>query len=62
LHKSCKWDWTQVITTLVKFFPFHKKHKQKMITHNGDNYANKFYNMIYLDDINKVNIKKNKVK
>jgi hypothetical protein len=33
-----------------------------MITHNGDNYANKFYNMIYLDDINKVNIKKNKVK
>jgi predicted Rossmann-fold nucleotide-binding protein len=39
-----------------------KKHKQKMITHNGDNYANKFYNMIYLDDINKVNIKKNKVK
>ena len=33
-----------------------------MITHNGNNYANKFYNMIYLDDINKVNIKKNKVK
>ena len=22
LHKSCKWDWTQVMTTLVKFFPF----------------------------------------
>ena len=33
-----------------------------MITHNGDNYANKFYNIIYLDDNNKVNIKKNKVK
>ena len=33
-----------------------------MITPNGDNYANTFYNMIYLDDINKVNIKKNKVK
>ena len=39
-----------------------KKYKQKMITHNGDNYTNKFYNMIYLDDNNKVNIKKNKVK
>jgi hypothetical protein len=33
-----------------------------MITHNGDNYTNKFYNMIYLDDNNKVSIKKNKVK
>ena len=26
------------------------------------NYTNKFYNMIYLDDNNKVNIKMNKVK
>ena len=26
------------------------------------NYTNKFYNMIYLDFNNKVNIKKNKVK
>ena len=25
-----------------------------MITHNGDNYTNTFYNMIYLDDNNKV--------
>ena len=33
-----------------------------MITHNGDNYTNKFYNMIYLDVNNKVNIKKNKEK
>ena len=34
-----------------------------MITHNGNNYTNKFYNMaIYLDDNNKVSIKKNKVK
>jgi len=32
-----------------------------MITRNGGNYANKFYNMIYLDDNNKVSIKKNKV-
>ena len=41
-----------------------QKYKQKMITHNGDNYmyTNKFYNMIYLDDNNKVSIKKNKVK
>ena len=39
-----------------------QKHKQQMITHNGDNYTNKFYNMIYLDDNNKVSIKKNKVK
>ena len=23
-----------------------------MITHNGENYTNKFYNMIYLDDNN----------
>jgi hypothetical protein len=41
-----------------------QKYKQNMITHtsNGDNYTNKFYNMIYLDDNNKVSIKKNKVK
>jgi len=39
-----------------------QKYKQKMITHNGENYTNKFYNMIYLDDNNKVSIKKNKVK
>ena len=32
-----------------------QKHKQQMITHNGDNYTNKFYNMIYLDVNNKVN-------
>ena len=36
-----------------------QKCKQKMITHN---YTNKFYNMIYLDDNNKLSIKKNKVK
>jgi len=39
-----------------------QKYKQKMIGHNGDNYTNKLYSMIYLDDNNKVNIKKNKVK
>ena len=39
-----------------------QKYKQKMITHNGDNYTNKLYNMINLDDNNKVNIKKNKVR
>ena len=39
-----------------------QNYKQKMITHNGDNYINKFYNMIYVDDNNKVSIKKNKVK
>ena len=39
-----------------------KRYKQKIIVHNGDNYTNKFYNMIYLDINNKVNIKKNKVK
>ena len=38
-----------------------QKYKQKMIVHNGDNNTNKFY-MIYLDDNNKVSIKKNKVK
>ena len=38
-----------------------QKYKQKMIGHNGDNYTNKLYT-IYLDDNNKVNIKKNKVK
>jgi hypothetical protein len=36
--------------------------KQKIIVHNGDNYTNKFYNMICLDVNNKVNLKKNKVK
>ena len=39
-----------------------QKYKQKMNRHNGDNYTNKLYNMIYLDDNNKVSIKKNKVK
>jgi hypothetical protein len=39
-----------------------QRYKQKIIVHNSDNYANKFYNMIYLDVNNKVNIKKNKVK
>ena len=39
-----------------------QKYKQNMITHNGENYTNKCCNMIYLDDNNKVNIKKNKVK
>ena len=39
-----------------------QKYKQKMISHNGDNNTNKFYNMIYLDHNNKASIKKNKVK
>ena len=39
-----------------------QKYKQNMFTDNGDNYKNKLYNMIYLDDNNKVSIKKNKVK
>ena len=39
-----------------------QKYKQKIIVHNGDNYTNKFYNMIYLYDNNKENIKENKVK
>jgi len=61
LHKSCKWDWTQVITTLVKI-SLLQKCKQKMITHNGDSYTNKLYYMIYLDDNNKVSMKNYKVK
>jgi hypothetical protein len=39
-----------------------QKYKQKMISHNGDNYTNKIYNMIYLDNNNKSSIKKNKIK
>ena len=39
-----------------------QRYKQNIIVHNGDNYTNKFYKMIYLDVNNKVNIKKNKVK
>ena len=39
-----------------------QRYKQKIIVHNGDNYGNKFYNMIYLDVNNKVYIKKNKGK
>jgi hypothetical protein len=35
-----------------------QKYKQKMIGHNVDNHTNTLYNMIYLDDNNKVNIKK----
>ena len=38
-----------------------QRYKQKIIVHNGDNYINKFYNMIYLDVNNKVNIKWNKI-
>ena len=41
---------------------FSQRYKQKIIVHNGDNYTIKFYNMIYLDVNNKLNIKKNKVK
>jgi hypothetical protein len=26
-----------------------QRYKQKIIVHNGDNYINKFYSMIYLD-------------
>ena len=33
-----------------------------MIAHNGDNYTHKRYSMIYLDDNNKENIKKNQMK
>jgi hypothetical protein len=33
-----------------------------MIAQNCDNYTNKLYNRIYLDDNNKENIKKNKFK
>ena len=39
-----------------------QRYKKKKYLHNGDNHTNKFYNMIYLDVYNKVNIKKNKVK
>ena len=39
-----------------------QRYQQKIIVHNGDNYTNEFYNMIYLDVNNKVNINKNKVK
>jgi GTPase SAR1 family protein len=28
-HTSCKWDWTQVMTTLVKSFPFYKDINKK---------------------------------
>ena len=34
-----------------------QRYKHKIIVHNGDNYTNKFYIMIYLDVNNKVNIK-----
>ena len=46
----------------MKSVSFFQKYQQTLIGHNGDNYTNKFYNMIYLDDNNKENIKKNKVK
>jgi hypothetical protein len=29
LHKSCKWDWTQVMTTLVKY---ECRHMQYILT------------------------------
>ena len=52
----------QIKWSVPKVIPLLQKYQQKIITHNGDNYTNKFYNMIYLDDNNKVSIKKNKVK
>ena len=52
----------QVITTLMNSVSLFQKYQQKLIAHNGDNYTNKFHNMIYLDDNYKENIKKNKVK
>ena len=45
----------------MKAFPFYKN-INKNDYFIGDNYTNKLYNMIYLDDNNKVNIKNNKVK
>jgi hypothetical protein len=38
-----------------------QKYKQKMITHNGDNYTNKVYNMIYIYK-NKVSKKQKQTK
>ena len=46
---------------IIEVLSLLQKYKQKIIVHNGDNYTNKFYNMIYLYDNNKVNIKKKKV-
>ena len=61
LHTSCKWDWTSY-DNISEVRSLLQRYKQKIIVHNGDNYTNRFYNMIYLDVNNKVNIKKNKVK
>ena len=46
---------------IIEVLSLLQKYKQKIIVHNGDNYTNKFYNMIYLYNNNKVNIKKKKV-
>ena len=43
--------------SVPKVLPLLQKYQQKMITHNGDNHTNKFYNMINLDDNNKVRIR-----
>jgi hypothetical protein len=48
--------------TISEVLSLLQRYRQTIIVHNGDNYTNKFYNMIYLDVNNKVNIKKNKVK
>ena len=45
---------------IIEALSLLQKYKQKMISHNGDNYTNKLNNMIYLDDNNKEN--KNEVK
>jgi hypothetical protein len=42
---------------ISKVLSLLQKYQQNMIGHNGDNYTNKLYNMIYLDDNNKVYVK-----
>ena len=32
LHTSCKWDWTQVMTTLVKSFPYSSFGRKTRLT------------------------------
>ena len=58
MQYSRKLDWTQIITTLVKSFTFLTRIWNKMIAHNGDNYTNKCYIVIYLDNNNKENYNK----
>jgi hypothetical protein len=46
LHKKLQMGLNTNYNNITEVLSLLQKYKQKMIAHNGDNYTNKFYNMI----------------